>query len=98
MIEEWSLEVPATRPDAIRPAAALLALLLVAACGAPAPAQRTATPAGAAAIVDPAQLYCTGTGGTIIPRTAGGRRADLCRLPDGRTVSAAAHLNAHNDL
>ena len=77
----------------------IAAIAALAGCGAPQPTttQRT-TPAAAGAIVDPAQLYCTGTGGTIIQRTQGGRRADLCRLRDGRTVSAAAHLNAHNDL
>lgn len=78
----------------------IAAIAALAACGGspqPTTTQRT-TPAAAAAIVDPAQLYCTGTGGTIIQRTQGGRRADLCRLRDGRTVSAAAHLNAHNDL
>ena len=58
----------------------------------------TARAATSAAVVDPAALYCQGTGGTVIPRTAGGRRADLCRMADGRTVSAADLLNSHNDL
>ena len=49
----------------------------------------TASGVPAAALVDPAALYCQGTGGTVIHRTAGGRRADLCRMSDGRTVSAA---------
>lgn len=81
-------------------AALILApLLALAACGAPPPstAGRT-TPASAAAVVDPAQLYCKGTGGTVVPRTVAGRRADLCRLRDGRTVAAADWLNSHNDL
>lgn len=73
-----------------------LAALTLAACGSPAP--RTATAVAPAALVDPAALYCQGTGGTVIPATAGGRRADLCRMRDGRTVSAAALLNSHNDL
>lgn len=74
------------------------AALTLAACGAPAPTT-TATPRRAGtALVDPAALYCQGTGGTVISRTAGGRRADLCRLPDGRTVSAADWMNSHNDL
>lgn len=74
------------------------ASLLLAACGAPVPTT-TATPQRAgAAIVDPAALYCQGTGGTVISRTAAGRRADLCRLPHGRTVSAADWMNSHNDL
>ena len=75
-------------------------LLALAGCGGtdPAPSGRTAATATAVSVVDPAALYCQGTGGTVIPRTAGGRRADLCRLPDGRTVSAADWLNSHNDL
>lgn len=73
-----------------------LAVLTLAACGAPAPSTTTAvTPV---ALVDPAALYCQGTGGTVIPRVTQGRRADLCRMRDGRTVSAAALLNSHNDL
>ena len=73
-----------------------LAALTLAACGAPAPAP---TASGAASVpVDPAALYCQGTGGTLVPRIAQGRRADLCRMPDGRVVSAAALLNSHNDL
>ena len=73
------------------------AALLVAACGGPAPGTTT-TAAAPAALVDPAALYCQGTGGTVIPRISQGRRADLCRIRDGRTVSAAALLNSHNDL
>lgn len=80
-----------------RLAAAAMALTVLSACGAPAPATRT-TSGSSAAIVDPAALYCQGTGGTVLRRTADGRRADLCRLPDGRTVSAADWLNSHNDL
>ncbi|MFC0340358.1 MULTISPECIES: DUF333 domain-containing protein [Paracoccus] len=72
------------------------AALLVAACGSPAPRTTGAVPP--AALVDPAALYCQGTGGTVIPRVSQGRRADLCRTRDGRTVSAAALLNSHNDL
>lgn len=75
------------------------AIAMLAACGGgPPPASQRAAPASAATIVDPAQLYCTGTGGTVIPRLQNGRRADLCRLRDGRTVSAGEWLNSHNDL
>ena len=73
------------------------AALLVAACAA-ATTTTTASGVPAAALVDPAALYCQGTGGTVIPRVSQGRRADLCRMRDGRTVSAAALLNSHNDL
>jgi putative hemolysin len=73
------------------------AILLLAACGSPAPAT-TASGIPAAALVDPAALYCQGTGGTVIPAVSQGRRADLCRMPDGRTVRAADLLNSHNDL
>ncbi|HHY02385.1 MAG TPA: DUF333 domain-containing protein, partial [Paracoccus sp.] len=52
----------------------------------------------AAALVDPAAHHCQRSGGTVILRMDKGRRADLCRLPNGRTVSAAELLNAHNDL
>lgn len=80
-----------------------LLILAVAACGggpAVAPVAPTSGPAPRAggAMVDPAALYCQGTGGTLVRRVAAGRRADLCRLPDGRTVAAADHLNSHNDL
>ena len=78
------------------PLARAAAILLVAACGAPAP--RAATAVAPAALVDPAAFYCQGTGGTVIPRVSVGRRADLCRMRDGRTVSAASLLNSHNDL
>ena len=74
----------------------ILAALTLAACGGPAPLSTTA--AAPATLVDPAALYCQGTGGTVIPRISQGRRADLCRMRDGRTVSAAALLNSHNDL
>ena len=75
-------------------------VLAVAACGAPATTTVTAAPTtgSSAALVDPAALYCAGTGGTVIQRVAAGRRADLCRMPDGRTVRAADLLNSHNDL
>lgn len=82
-----------------RVALALPVALMLAGCGGGAPQSRPApasTPA--AAIVDPAALYCAGSGGAVIPATAGGRRADLCRMPDGRTVRAADLLNSHNDL
>jgi|GEM_PF-2257652 len=78
------------------PAARAAAILLVAACGAPAPTASTSGTTGVP--VDPAALYCQGTGGTVIPRVSQGRRADLCRMRDGRTVSAAQLLNSHNDL
>ena len=72
------------------------AVLSLAACGGGTATNSTVVTS--TAVVDPAALYCQGTGGTVIPRTAGGRRADLCRMPDGRTVSAADLLNSHNDL
>lgn len=75
---------------------ALTSALLLAACGSPAP--RATTPVQGGVPVDPAALYCQGTGGTVIPRTSQGRRADLCRMRDGRVVSAGALLNSHNDL
>lgn len=76
-----------------------LLLLPLAACGGGTTTTVTTAGGGAtAAIVDPAALYCQGSGGTVIQRTAGGRRADLCRMADGRTVSAADLLNSHNDL
>lgn len=77
-----------------------LLVLMLAACG-PAPTPtRTASSGGTAngALVDPAALYCSGLGGSVVQRVAGGRRADLCRLPDGRTVSTADLVNSHNDL
>ena len=88
--------MPMTR---CRVALVLPVAVMLASCGGGAPQGRpasTATPA--AAIVDPAALYCAGSGGTVISATAGGRRADLCRMPDGRTVRAADLLNSHNDL
>lgn len=72
------------------------AILALAACGGPAPAPRASV--SATALVDPAALYCQGTGGTVMPRISQGRRADLCRMPDGRVVSAGQLLNSHNDL
>lgn len=76
---------------------AVTAVLLLAACGGGGSATNSRT-VTSTAVVDPAALYCQGTGGTVIPRTSGGRRADLCRTSDGRTVSAADWLNSHNDL
>ena len=77
--------------------AAAVALGMLSACGG-GTTTTTVRAAPSAAVVDPAALYCQGTGGTVIARTAGGRRADLCRMADGRTVSAADLLNSHNDL
>ena len=84
------------RPTCAPFAVSALAAAALAACGAPSAPARNAAPS--VAVVDPAALYCQGTGGTVIHRTAGGRRADLCRMSDGRTVSAAELLNSHNDL
>ncbi|MFD1794611.1 DUF333 domain-containing protein [Paracoccus aurantiacus] len=75
----------------------LPALLVLAACGGSTTQTGTASRPGQVA-VDPAALYCQGTGGQVLPRISGGRRADLCRMPDGRTVRAADLLNSHNDL
>ena len=77
--------------------AAAIAATTLSACGGGA-TTTTVRAAPSSAVVDPAALYCQGTGGTVIARTAGGRRADLCRMADGRTVSAADLLNSHNDL
>ena len=84
----------------MRPFISLLVLSLLAACGGG--GGNTSRSSGAATAsqmaVDPAALYCQGSGGTVLARTSGGRRADLCRMPDGRTVRAADLLNSHNDL
>ncbi len=77
----------------------LIAPLALTACGGgSAPARSSGAPVAGQVAVDPAALYCQGSGGTVLARTAGGRRADLCRMPDGRTVRAADLLNSHNDL
>ncbi|MBA4492154.1 DUF333 domain-containing protein [Paracoccus sp. S1E-3] len=79
----------------------LIAPIALTACGGGGGSTTTrssAAPSAAQMAVDPAALYCQGSGGTVLPRTAGGRRADLCRMPDGRTVRAADLLNSHNDL
>lgn len=75
----------------------LITLLTLAACGGggSGSAQRGIAPG---ALVDPAALYCQGTGGQVIERVSRGRRADLCRLPSGKTVRTADLINAHNDL
>ncbi|MDO5530191.1 MAG: DUF333 domain-containing protein [Paracoccus sp. (in: a-proteobacteria)] len=74
-----------------------IAVLVLAACGGPQPGPRGPSNASTA-IVDPAQLYCAGRGGQVIARVVNNRRADLCRLPDGRTVSAADLIRSSNDL
>ncbi len=76
----------------------LPSLVLLAACGGSSGNTRPVSSGGSQAQVDPAALYCQGTGGTVIQRVSRGRRADLCRLPNGRTVRAADLLNADNDL
>lgn len=77
---------------------ALPVLLALAACGAPAnnSAQR-GTNSGQVPPT-PAAVYCQRSGGQLIARVSGGRRADLCKLPNGRTVRAAELLNSHNSL
>ncbi len=85
----------------MRPLITLLVLSLVAACGGGGGTTSTRSsgaPSASQVAVDPAALYCQGSGGTVLARTSGGRRADLCRMPDGRTVRAADLLNSHNDL
>ncbi|PZO65459.1 MAG: hypothetical protein DI498_09075 [Paracoccus denitrificans] len=85
----------------MRRTAILLMTLTLAACGGGGggtTTSRAATSNASTAIVDPAALYCSGRGGTVIHRTEGNRRADLCRMQDGRTVRAADLLNSHNDL
>ncbi len=74
----------------------LAAVLVLAACGGGSKPAQTRT--GSSALVDPAALYCQGTGGQVIERVSRGRRADLCRLPSGKTVRTADLINAHNDL
>ncbi len=84
----------------MRYSVALSVLIALAACGAPAnnnTPQRgtsgiTSAPPTAAAV------YCQRSGGQLIERVSGGRRADLCKLPTGRTVRAADLLNSHNSL
>ena len=82
--------------------AMLIAPIALTACGGGGGATTTTRSSGAPSAgqvaVDPAALYCQGSGGTVLARTSGGRRADLCRMPDGRTVRAADLLNSHNDL
>lgn len=77
---------------------ALPALIALAACGAP----NNSTPSAATAVSllppTPAAVYCQRRGGQVIARVADGRRADLCRMPNGRTVRAADLLNSHNNL
>lgn len=83
----------------MRPLLAAAALSTLAACGGGGTTTTVrGAPAPSSAAVDPAALYCQGTGGTVVQRSVGGRRADLCRMADGRTVSAADLLNSHNDL
>ncbi len=78
---------------------ALIAPIALTACGGGSTTTRSsAAPSAAQVAVDPAALYCQGSGGTVLARTSGGRRADLCRMPDGRTVRAADLLNSHNEL
>lgn len=78
---------------------ALIAPIALTACGGGSTTTRSSAASSAAQVaVDPAALYCQGSGGTVLARTSGGRRADLCRMPDGRTVRAADLLNSHNDL
>ncbi|MDO5605930.1 MAG: DUF333 domain-containing protein [Paracoccus sp. (in: a-proteobacteria)] len=77
------------------------ALLVIAACGAPASTTSTtgrAATTSSAMPLTPATMFCQRSGGQVIERVADGRRADLCRLSDGRTVRAADLLNSHNDL
>lgn len=78
----------------------LIAPIALSACGggSATTTRSSGAPSAAQMAVDPAALYCQGSGGTVLARTSGGRRADLCRMPDGRTVRAADLLNSHNDL
>ncbi|MDO5642547.1 MAG: hypothetical protein Q4G26_09220 [Paracoccus sp. (in: a-proteobacteria)] len=78
---------------------ALPALIALTACGAP--ARNTPQPgAGGAGPMQTtaAGVHCQRSGGTVIERVSAGQRADLCRLPGGRTVRAADLLNSHNNL
>ncbi|MFV0408173.1 MAG: hypothetical protein ACK5LJ_00290 [Paracoccus sp. (in: a-proteobacteria)] len=74
----------------------LAAVLILAACGGGSGNNQRTT--SSSTLVDPAALYCQGTGGQVIERVSRGRRADLCRLPSGKTVRTADLINAHNDL
>ncbi|MDO5620797.1 MAG: DUF333 domain-containing protein [Paracoccus sp. (in: a-proteobacteria)] len=82
-----------------RLALSLTLFAALAACGGGG-SQTSRAPSGNAntALVDPAALYCAGRGGEVIQRVSQGRRADLCRLPGGRTVSTADLINSNNDL
>lgn len=87
---------PACLPFGCRVLLPVIVLSLAACGGSSQPAARSGGAGGA--LVDPAALYCSGMGGSVIQRVSGGRRADLCRLPDGRTVTTADLINSHNDL
>ena len=75
----------------------LSALFALTACGGSGGNNRQSG-TGAAPPPTPAAVYCQRSGGEVIVRTSGGRRADLCKLPSGRTVRAADLLNSHNSL
>ncbi|SDD26687.1 hypothetical protein SAMN05421538_101247 [Paracoccus isoporae] len=77
---------------------ALPALLALTACGGGSSTPRQSGASAGNLPLTPSVLYCQRSGGEVIPATAGGRRADLCRLPGGRTVRAADLLNSHNTL
>ncbi|WBU57225.1 hypothetical protein [Paracoccus sediminicola] len=75
----------------------LAAIAALSACGGSSSASRSGG-SGAALPLTPSILYCQRVGGEVIAATAGGRRADLCKLPSGRTVRAADLLNSDNSL
>lgn len=76
---------------------ALLALSVLSACGGSSAPRQSGSSSGTLPLTA-SVIYCQRSGGEVIPATAGGRRADLCRLPGGRTVRAADLLNSHNTL
>ncbi|WBU53544.1 DUF333 domain-containing protein [Paracoccus sp. SCSIO 75233] len=71
---------------------------LLAACGGGGSSNSNSTTSTMRVQVDPAALYCESVGGEVMNRVVNRRRADLCRLPSGRTVRAADLLNNANDL
>lgn len=77
---------------------ALSTLIALAACGAPSNNTQQRSGGSVSVPPTPAALYCQRSGGQVIERVSGGRRADLCRMANGRTVRAADLLNSHNNL
>ena len=86
------------RESPLRYPIALPVLLILAGCGGSSSSQQSGGAAARNVPLTPSVLYCQRSGGEVIANISGGRRADLCRLPNGRTVRAADLLNSHNSL